>query len=67
MFSSVPQQRAWSKRAIERTTAVGPFLSIPCTGEMPSDSGVPAKLPSGVAPVKEPNQTWVVVGIMLAA
>ena len=47
--------RTWSIFAAERTTAVGPRRSAPCTGEMPSESGSPARRPSAVAPVTEPK------------
>ena len=47
--------RTWSIFAAERTTAVGPWRSAPCTGEMPSERGSPARRPSGRAPVTEPK------------
>ena len=55
MLSSVPPVRRWSIFAAERTTAVGPLRSAPCTGEIPSESGFPARRPSGVAPVIAPK------------
>ena len=54
-FSSVPPLRAWSIRAADWMTAVGPFRSAPCAGEMPSDTGTQACRPSGVAPHTEPK------------
>ena len=49
-------------RAAEFSTAVGPLRSAPCTGETPSESGVLALRPSGVAPMTEPKYTCNVVG-----
>ena len=54
-LSSVPPLRAWSMRAADLMTAVGPRRSAPCTGEMPSDTGTHAWRPSGVAPHTEPK------------
>ena len=54
-LSSVPPVRRWSILAAERITAVGPWMSAPCTGEMPSDRGTPALRPSGSAPMTEPK------------
>ena len=54
-LSSVPPVRTWSILATDLSTAVGPLRSAPWTGEMPSESGVPAWRPSGVAPVTEPK------------
>ena len=48
-------------RAADRSTAVGPCRSVPCTGEMPSDTGMKACRPSGVAPTFDPKYTWQVV------
>ena len=38
-------------------TAVGPSMSVPEVGELPSASGVKAFLPSGVAGTTEPEGT----------
>ncbi len=54
--------RMWSILAADRATAVGPWRSAPCTGEMPSETGSVARRPSGVAPVTVPKYTWQVVG-----
>ena len=62
MLSNVPPVLRWSIFAADRSTAVGPRRSDPCTGEIPSDRGLPAFLPSGVAPVTDPKYTWQVVG-----
>ena len=45
----------WSILLIEQTAAVGPFRSRPPTGEAPSENGVAAGRPSGVAPVSSPK------------
>jgi len=41
--------------AADLITAVGPKRSAPCTGEIPSETGAPAFLPSRVAPATEPK------------
>ena len=41
----------------ERSMAVGPHRSVPCMGPMELARGVPARRPSGVAPVVLPNIT----------
>jgi len=50
-----PPVRRWSILLADFITEVGPLTSIPCTGEIPSDKGVNAFLPSGVAPVTFPK------------
>jgi hypothetical protein len=40
--------RAWSTLARDKITPVGPVISCPWTGDTPSESGVPAKRPSGM-------------------
>ena len=50
MLSSVPPDLIWSILASDWITAVGPLRSAPCAGEVPSDSGMPPRRPSGVAP-----------------
>jgi hypothetical protein len=39
-------------------TAVGPRISVPEVGELPSASGVKAFLPSGVAGTTDPEGTF---------
>ena len=43
--------------ATDNNAAVGPFLSLPWEGDIPSDKGSPAFLPFGVAPTIRPNGT----------
>ncbi len=62
ILSRVPPVLMWSILAADANTAVGPRLSAPCTGEIPSERGMPARRPSGVAPHTEPKYTWHVVG-----
>jgi len=48
----------------EVIVTVGPFTSMPCAGEMPSDRYSPAGRPVGVAIVTLPAGTWKVIGMM---
>ena len=54
-FRRVPPVARWSIFEAERTTPVGPLVSAPWTGEIPSERGWPLLRPSGVAPVTRPK------------
>ena len=57
-FEAIP----WSIFATELRVAVGPLVSLPAAGPIPSAIGVPASLPSGVAPVCAPSGTFADTG-----
>ena len=52
-FSRVPPLLVWSSLPRERTTQVGPFVSEPWAGEVPSEMAKCAKRPFTEAP-----HTW---------
>jgi len=57
-LSKEEEHAAWLIFTALLSIAVGPFVSIPWAGEtVPSDSVVPAYLPSGVAPIIDPPAT----------
>ena len=49
--------------AIDISVTVGPFTSIPCAAEIPSDRYSCAGRPFGVAQVTLPAGTWKVIGM----
>ena len=62
MFSSwPPAMRLLGSFSMELITAKGPLVSAPRHGEAPSFNGLPASLPSGVAPTSKPFGTYEVM------
>ena len=51
MFEIPSSQKSYGNLATEFNDAKAPFSSLPCNGFAPGANGMPAGLPSGVAPV----------------
>jgi len=52
-----PDKEGFDAAAAEWSAAVIPLISIPFTGDIPFETGSPARLPSGVAPSIMPAAT----------